>query len=31
MIVVEVAECKDTYLSCMPSKQLDINPKGTVL
>ena len=28
MIVIEVAECRDTYLSPLPSKQLDVNIKG---
>ena len=25
MIVIEVAECRDTFLSKLPSKQLDTN------
>lgn len=31
MVVIEVAECKDTYLSPLPTKQLDIATKSAQL
>lgn len=31
MVVIEVAECRDTYLSPLPAKQLDTSTKSTGL